>query len=387
MDRFEAGMWTCIGCKQILPIPEFGVWLAPRADKKKVPTARCNSFKDKDEKERQRLRLASTAMVMTNQLQAASSTASPNSCTSTNAQQLVQICCSTCHTSKEVSIDTFWQRHDGNRFSSTRCKQCSSNTRIGKWLRCQDGNVITILQWLEYNKCCKAERRPENVTAALFMVKAVHVVQAESTQTTSSLLQHTNTETKRQRPDSKEADTKRQRKSYMFLHDTPLQDDTYNASPHDTVQRIIPRHDPTNQPTTRSNKSGHVTNRQNKNTKLTHKARLSRKDTHKHNRTRLSFGGYPLWGGGPLPPEGGKGEEVQRGGCPSTSHRGSFYQKSPTRWETKCPPRSGVWYGFRKDTSARCEGVFAASIGGKGRETESPGIGLRDRCLVVIPAR
>ena len=63
----------------------------------------------------------------------------------------VQVICPTCHTAKDIHIDTLWKRHDKHRFTNINCTSCKTTKRIGDCIRRHNSQFITVKAWLQTN--------------------------------------------------------------------------------------------------------------------------------------------------------------------------------------------------------------------------------------------
>ena len=61
----------------------------------------------------------------------------------------VQVICPTCHTAKDIHIDTLWKRNNKHRFSSIFCTSCKTTKRIGDCIRRHNSQLITVKAMLQ----------------------------------------------------------------------------------------------------------------------------------------------------------------------------------------------------------------------------------------------
>ena len=63
----------------------------------------------------------------------------------------VQVICPTCHTAKDIHIDTLWKRNNKHRCCTIFCTSCKTSKRIGDCIRRHNSQFITVKAWLQTN--------------------------------------------------------------------------------------------------------------------------------------------------------------------------------------------------------------------------------------------
>ena len=125
MVRAPTNFWQCRGCKGTVSVSKFSRWRLPTTNQTNKDTARCSVCMDKD------TRACNNAACFR---QYGSGNASSTS-TSKPASMSVDVLCFKRHAVNNVDVPTFWH-HDGKQmFHDERCLTCSSNDRLGLWLR------------------------------------------------------------------------------------------------------------------------------------------------------------------------------------------------------------------------------------------------------------
>lgn len=103
---------------------------------------------------------------------------------------------------QQIEVDALWKTDGKQRFRNTRCAECSSNTKVGSWLRSAYTTNITIRKWFEATSCLTIEDKPIKMTWEMLQPTPGHNVELQAPSATPPALQDTGNNTKRSRSDN-----------------------------------------------------------------------------------------------------------------------------------------------------------------------------------------
>ena len=139
---------------------------------------RCNSCVYNDELEHKREQAKTFAMIMKQDVTNSTGITTPDQRAATSEEQhsttmtpvktvcehmesqpvakdtnnsTVQVICPTCHTAKDIHIDTLCKRDAKRRFRNIFCTSCKTTKRIGDCIGRHNSQFITVKAWLQTN--------------------------------------------------------------------------------------------------------------------------------------------------------------------------------------------------------------------------------------------